>query len=97
MNDNLLFRATRYPAQFPVFNSVDLTPMGAWELDPNPLMACQPCNLSAAVTVEAGAASLNVEGANGTFVRPHGSWMAWKCAPAKRLDWMVRVRKLPLP
>jgi len=68
MNDNLLFRATRYPAQFPVFNSEDLTPMGAWELDPNPLLACQPCNLSAAVTVEAGAASLNVEGANGTFV-----------------------------
>ena len=67
MNDNLLFRATRYPAQFPVFNSVDLTPMGAWELDPNPLLACQPCNLSAVVIVEPGAASLNVEGANGTF------------------------------
>lgn len=68
MNDNLLFRATRYPAQFPVFNSVDLTPMGAWELSPNPLLACQPCNLAAAVTVEAGAASLNVEGANGTYL-----------------------------
>lgn len=68
MNDNLLFRATRYPAQFPVFNSVDLTPMGAWELDPNPLLACQPCNLSATVTVEAGAASLNVEGANGAYL-----------------------------
>lgn len=67
MNDNLLFRATRYPAQFPVFNSVDLTPMGTWELDPTPLLACQPCNLTAAVTVEAGAASLNVEGANGTY------------------------------
>lgn len=68
MNDNLLFRATRYPAQFPVFNSVDLTPMGAWELSPNPLLACQPCNLAAAVTVEAGAASLNVEGANGPYL-----------------------------
>ena len=68
MNDNLLFRATRYPAQFPVFNSVDLTPMGAWELDPNPLLACQPCNLSAVVIVEPGAASLNVEGANGTYL-----------------------------
>ena len=68
MNDNLLFRATRYPAQFPVFNSVDLTPMGAWELDPNPLLACQPCNLNAVVIVEAGAASLNVEGANGTYL-----------------------------
>jgi hypothetical protein len=42
--------------------------MGAWELDPNPLLACQPCNLSAVVIVEPGAASLSVEGANGTYL-----------------------------
>jgi hypothetical protein len=67
MNDNLLFRATRYPAQFPVFNSVDLTPMGAWELDPAPLLVCQPCTLSATLNIEPGAASVDVAGANGTY------------------------------
>ena len=67
MNDNLLFRATRYPAQFPAFNSVDLTPMGAWELAPTPLLACQPCNLTATVTVEAGTASVDVSEANGSY------------------------------
>ena len=35
INANLLFRATRYPAQHPAFNSVDLTSMGPWELDPS--------------------------------------------------------------
>ena len=66
MNDNLLFRTTRYPAQFPAFNSVDLTPMGAWELDPTPLLVCQPCNLTATLNLEPGYASVNAMGANGT-------------------------------
>lgn len=65
MNDNLLFRATRYPAQFPAFNGVDLSPMGTWELEPNPVPACLPCNLDAVLTIESEAASVEVTGANG--------------------------------
>lgn len=65
INDNLLFRATRYPAQFPAFNGVDLTPMGTWEIDPNPIVSCLPCNLDATLTLESAFASVNVTGANG--------------------------------
>ena len=67
INANLLFRATRYPAQYPAFNSVDLTPMGPWELDPAPLLVCLPCSLTATVSVEAGSAIATVNGANGTY------------------------------
>ncbi len=67
MNDNLLFRAKRYPPDLPIFNSVELLSMGMWELEPNPLLTCQPCNLSATVTLEPGNASVNVVGANGAY------------------------------
>ncbi|MGA0434509.1 MAG: aryl-sulfate sulfotransferase [Flavobacteriales bacterium] len=68
MNDNLLFRSVRYPAQFPAFNGVDLEPMGVWELDPAPpLPACLPCDLALEVTPFDQGAYANVTGANGDY------------------------------
>ncbi len=40
INQNLTFRAHRYPADFPGFIGADLTPQGVLELDPMPLVVC---------------------------------------------------------
>ena len=40
INQNLTFRAHRYPADFAGFNGADLTPQGVLELDPMPLVVC---------------------------------------------------------
>ncbi len=65
INDNLLFRASRYPSQFPAFNGIDLSPMGTWELDPSPLVSCSPCDLDVVLTIESEFATVDVTGANG--------------------------------
>lgn len=65
INDNLLFRATRYPSQFPAFNGVDLSPTGTWELDPSPVVSCLPCDLDAVLTIESEFATVDITGANG--------------------------------
>ena len=40
INQNLTFRAHRYPSEFPAFQSVMLEPQGVLELDPTPLVVC---------------------------------------------------------
>jgi len=40
INQNMTFRAHRYPTEFTAFQGVDLTPQGPLELDPTPLMSC---------------------------------------------------------
>ena len=40
INQNLTFRAHRYPADFAGFIGADLTPQGVLELDPMPLVVC---------------------------------------------------------
>ena len=67
VNDNLLFRAVRYPAQFPAFANANLEPMGTWELEPVPLTACLPCELNVDVNATDGLAYVDVEGANGDY------------------------------
>ena len=42
MNNNLTFRADRYPANFPAFDGQDLTSGMVIETDPMPLDVCQP-------------------------------------------------------
>ena len=41
LNNNLTFRAERYPAQFPAFNGQDLSSGEAVEINPTPLEVCQ--------------------------------------------------------
>ena len=67
INANLLFRAVRYPEQFPAFNGADLTPMGPWELNPSPLPTCIPCEMEINVNAVNGAAYAEVTGATGEF------------------------------
>jgi len=67
INSNLLFRAVRYPEQFPAFNGADLTPMGPWELNPSPLPTCIPCEMEINVNAVNGAAYAEVTGATGEF------------------------------
>ena len=67
-NANILFKARRYPAQFPAFSDVNLEPMGFWELNPQPLENCLPCALEINVEVIDGEyAYANVSGASGEF------------------------------
>jgi hypothetical protein len=40
INQNMTFRAHRYPSDFPAFQSVMLEPQGVLELNPNPVTAC---------------------------------------------------------
>ena len=40
INQNMTFRAHRYPTDFAAFDGVDLSPQGVIELDPMPLAAC---------------------------------------------------------
>ena len=42
INQNMTFRAHRYPADFEAFDGVALMPQGVIELDPTPLDACIP-------------------------------------------------------
>ena len=42
INQNMTFRAHRYPVSYAAFDNVDLTPQGVLELDPTPLPSCQP-------------------------------------------------------
>ncbi len=61
INQNLTFRAHRYPLDFAAFDNVDLSPQGVIELNPSPLPACQPpvvgcmdnfaCNYDSTATV----------------------------------------------
>ena len=61
INQNLTFRAHRYPQDFPAFDNVDLSPQGVIELNPSPLPACLPvvsgctdsfaCNYDSTATV----------------------------------------------
>lgn len=67
INANLLFRAVRYPEQYPAFNNADLTPMGSWELNPSPLPTCIPCELQVNVNAINGAAYAEVSGASGAY------------------------------
>ena len=67
VNDNLLFRAIRYPIQFPAFANVELQPLGTWEIDPTPLPICLPCDLNANVVATDGMAYVDVEGALGNY------------------------------
>jgi len=65
-NANILFKARRYPEQFPAFAGVELEPMGAWELNPQPVVNCLPCELEVSIeVVEDTYASANVSGASG--------------------------------
>lgn len=65
-NDNILFKARRYPAQFPAFNDVNLEAMGFWELNPQPLFGCLPCDISLSLEVNEGAfAAVSTTGAIG--------------------------------
>jgi len=65
-NDNLLFKARRYPAQFPAFSNVTLESQGVWELNPQPLPACLPCTIEFSLDlVEGEYAAVNVTGASG--------------------------------
>ncbi|MCH1582987.1 MAG: aryl-sulfate sulfotransferase [Flavobacteriales bacterium] len=41
LNNNLTFRADRYPLDFPAFNGQDLSSGDVIEMDPTPLAACQ--------------------------------------------------------
>lgn len=41
LNNNLTFRAERYPAQFPAFNGQDLSSGEVVEINPSPLEVCQ--------------------------------------------------------
>jgi hypothetical protein len=65
-NANLLFKARRYPAQFPAFSNVTLESQGVWELNPQPLLACLPCSIELSLDVVEGEyAATNVTGASG--------------------------------
>ena len=44
INQNMTFRAHRYPLDFGAFANVDLMPQGPIELDPMPLAVCQSCD-----------------------------------------------------
>ena len=62
INQNLTFRAHRYPADFAGFNGVELTAQGVLELDPAPLPSCPlpifgcmdsfACNYDSTVTAQ---------------------------------------------
>ena len=67
INDNLFFEGVRYPAQFPAFANADLSPMGHWELDPVPVLGCQPCTLGAEIIASGGSAYVEVDGAIGAY------------------------------
>jgi len=57
INQNMTFRAHRYPMDFDAFADVDLTPQGPIELDPMPLAVCQSCDslsVSVATTTDTG-------------------------------------------
>ena len=63
INQNLTFRAHRYPADFPGFNGVELTAQGVLELDPSPVVACggiggctdsMACNYDSSATIDDG-------------------------------------------
>ena len=60
INQNMTFRAHRYPSDFAAFTGVDLMPQGVLELDPSPLEACaviegcmdmMACNYDSTATV----------------------------------------------
>ena len=65
-NDNICFKARRYPAQFPAFADVPLESQGMWELSPQPLTVCLPCSIELSLDVVDGEyAAVNVTGASG--------------------------------
>ena len=63
INQNLTFRAHRYPLDFEAFSDIDLTPEGVLELDPSPVVACggiggctdsMACNYDETATIDDG-------------------------------------------
>ena len=73
VNANIIFRANRYPAQFPAFNNFEFNPVGFWEINPQPLSTCLPCQLELSVIVDNELAYVEVNGNNGTWTT---SWYA---------------------
>jgi hypothetical protein len=68
INDNLLFRAKRYPAGYPAFSAFldELNLLGEpLELDPTPVAACQPCQMTAQVVETGYGLTLDIENATG--------------------------------
>lgn len=51
---NMTFRATRYPAAWPLFEGLAAEGAAVIELDPVPLPACLPCDLEVEVTWDGG-------------------------------------------
>tara|TARA_B110000503_G_scaffold85634_1_gene130329 strand:+ start:749 stop:2641 length:1893 start_codon:yes stop_codon:yes gene_type:complete len=69
MNDNLLFRAKRYPAGYPAFSEfqTELNAAGApIELNPTPVDACLPCQMTAQIIETENGLSVEIENATGT-------------------------------
>lgn len=73
VNANIIFRANRYPAQYPAFNNFEFNPVGFWEINPQPLQACVPCALDISVTFDNNLAYAMVTGNNGAWTT---SWYA---------------------
>ena len=70
INDNLLFRAKRYPAGYPAFSEIltELNLAGEpLELNPTPVEACQPCLLTAQMIETGAGLSLEIENATGAY------------------------------
>ncbi len=66
INANILFKARRYPLQFPAFSNVELSPLGFWELNPQPVPSCLPCDLILDLDVVDGVYAIaNASGAVG--------------------------------
>ena len=64
---NMTFRATRYPAVWPIFSGLDGLDAAVIELDPEPLPACLPCALEVSVESDGTGFQLDIAGGTAPF------------------------------